>query len=132
LAAPSLAANATHYYQAERYIDVEYERTEPMAQLQMQVVDAINPIRDGMRENDKRRMATVTGPARDNLEKYGYRGVGELFRPHISLTRFEREQPTVASGLGPITEFNGQFTHLGLFEMGANGTCVRKIDEFEL
>jgi len=28
--------------------------------------------------------------------------------------------------------FSGDFTRIGLFEMGINGTCIRKIAEFDL
>jgi len=122
------------YYQAHGYIDVEYERPAALADMQMAVVNAINPIRDGMRENDKARMLTETGKVRESLEKYGYRGVGELFRPHVTLTRFANEAAIdLSSAPLPQSEsFSGQFTRLGLFEMGDNGTCVRKIAEFEL
>jgi hypothetical protein len=128
----ALTLTATRYYQAERYIDVEYDRIESLVSLQERFIAAINPIRDGMRQKDKARLAEATGQVRENLEKYGYRGVGELFRPHISLTRFEREETTQPAGLPSISELSGQFTKLGLFEMGDNGTCVRKIAEFEL
>jgi diphthamide synthase subunit DPH2 len=52
---------ATRYDQAEGYIDADYARTETLDRLQMAVVDAINPIRDGLRENDKARLLTTTG-----------------------------------------------------------------------
>lgn len=122
----------TGYDQAEGYIDAGYARTDTLDRLQMSVVEAINPIRDGMREKDKVRMLTMTGAARENLEKYGYRGVGELFRPHLTFTRFTNSQLIDTSPLPDPSEFSGQFVKLGLFEMGDNGTCVRKIAEFEL
>lgn len=127
-----LALTATRYYQAKGFIDAEYKRTATLDDLKMKVVEAINPIRDGMREKDKVRMQTATGKARENFEKYGYPNIGELFRPHITLTRFAETEPKDALELPPIETFNGQFTKLGLFEMGDNGTCVRKIAEFEL
>lgn len=131
-ATPKIDLTSTRYDQAEGYIDADYQRTELIQKLQMAVVEAINPIRDGMREKDKQRMLTITGQACENLEKYGYRGVGELFRPHISFTRFADGKPIDTSVLPDPNEFSGEFTKLGLFEMGDNGTCVRKIAEFEL
>lgn len=129
---PQLSLTATRYDQAEGYIDVEYARTEAIDRLQMAVVEAINPIRDGMRIKDKARMLTTIGKVRENLDKYGYRGVGELFRPHISLTRFADGQPIDTAALPEPAEFSGAFIKLGLFEMGDNGTCVRKIADFSL
>jgi uncharacterized protein DUF1045 len=129
---PQLDLTATRYDQAEGFIDADYARTETLDRLQMTVVEAINPIRDGMREKDKARMLATTGKARENLEKYGYRGVGGLFRPHITFTRFADGQPIDTGALPKPSEFSDKFIKLGLFEMGDNGTCVRKIAEFEL
>ncbi|MBP6005281.1 hypothetical protein KA531_00005, partial [Candidatus Saccharibacteria bacterium] len=60
-----------------------------------------------------------------------YPAVGDLFRPHITLTRLKEHNPNVLELLQQdITTFNGVFDRLGLFEMGENGTCIRKIAEF--
>lgn len=129
---PQFDLICTRYDQAEGYIDTDYARTKTLDDLQMEVVKAINPIRDGMREKDKARMLEAAGKVRENLERYGYRGVGELFRPHLTLTRFANGQAIDIDLLPPPSEFSGKFTKLGLFEMGDNGTCIRKIAEFEL
>jgi hypothetical protein len=125
---------ATSYYQSKGYLDPNYQRTPELDTLQMAVVHAINPVRQGaMRENDKARLTDATGLAKENLETYGYVNVGELFRPHLTLTRFLDETPVDTAALLPAaTEFSGQFTRLGLFEMGTNGTCVREIGSWEL
>jgi len=114
------------------YFDANYERPAELEALQMAVINAINPIRDGMREKDKQHLLEASGVERENLQKYGYRGVGELFRPHVTLTRLTDDQPVDTSVLPAPHEFSGQFMRLGLFEMGDNGTCVRKIAEFPL
>lgn len=129
---PQVTLETSGYGQAEGYIDIEYDRSKAIADLQMLVVDAINPIRDGMREKDKARMLEATGKVRENLEQYGYRGVGKSFRPHLTLTRFADGRSIETSELPPPTEFSGNFTALGLFEMGDNGTCARLIADFEL
>lgn len=98
----------------------------------MTVVNAINPIRDGMRVKDIARLPETTGIVRENLEKYGYRGVGELFRPHMTLARFAESKEIDVSVLPDIDELSGQFVKLGLFEMGDNGACVRTLAEFNL
>lgn len=127
-----LNLKASNYEQKEAYVDVEYARNEQTDSLQQQVVATLNPIRDGMREKDKARMLEATGLALENFQNYGYKYVGELFRPHITFTRFGNEQPTAQELLPELATFNGTFTKLGLFEMGDNGTCVRKIAEFDL
>lgn len=138
LLAELAARTAPFALQADRYelnfgyFDANYERPAALEALQMAVIDAINPIRDGMREKDKQHLLEASGVERENLQKYGYRGVGELFRPHVTLTRLTTDQPVDTSILPDPEDFSGQFTHLGIFEMGDNGTCVRKIAELSL
>jgi hypothetical protein len=127
-----LSLIADTYFQEEGYIDANYVRTPELDTFQMTVIDAISPIRDGMRDKDKARLPLIQGVARENLERYGYRGVGELFRPHITLARFVSGDKIDPSDLPPAHNFSGFFSKLGLFEMGDNGTCIRKIAEFDL
>jgi len=125
-------ATAARYWQAKQFLDVEYEKSAEMADLQSSVVAALNPIRDGMRAKDVERMKEATGLALENYQKYGWNTVGELYRPHLTLTRFLEDQDIEQLLLPAINEFSGPFPVLGLFEMGDNGTCVRKIAEFQL
>lgn len=132
-----ITATATTYRLGEGfgvgYVDPEYEVTDELSALQNKVVQAINPIRAGMRKSDVAKMRDATGVKLENLQKYGYPAIGELFRPHITLTRLKEHNPTVLELLPQdISTFNGVFDRLGLFEMGSNGTCIRKIAEFEL
>jgi len=115
------------------YVDPEYEVTEELSNLQNKVVEAVNPIRAGMRESDVRKMQDAEGSKLENLKKYGYPAIGDLFRPHITLTRLKEYNPRVLELLPQdVSTFSGEFDRLGLFEMGENGTCIRKIAEFSL
>jgi hypothetical protein len=128
----ALTLEATGYAQEGRFLDVSYARTAELDQLQQQVLDAVNPIRDGLRPQDEARLKTAAGQVLESLQKYGYRGTGIAFRPHVTLTRFKHEQEFDTTLLTPFSEFTGSFSALGLFEMGDNGTCVRQIAKFAL
>ncbi|MBC7708088.1 DUF1045 domain-containing protein [Polaromonas sp.] len=127
-----LNLTASRFDQTMGFLDTEYELTEQLDGLQQAVIDAINPIRDGMREKDKARMLEATGIARANFEKYGYKPVGELFRPHTTITRFADEGTIDIALLPDPAHFSGQFTRIGLFEMGDNGTCTREIASYDI
>lgn len=129
---PQIHLVAKEYHQEAGYIDIEYLRTQLVDNLQMKVIEAINPIRDDLREKDKVRLQTAEGKERENIEKYGYRSVGELFTPHLTLTRLKSIDPIEVVSLPGIHSFNTVFNKIGLFEMGDNGTCIRKIAEFNL
>lgn len=122
---------ATNYGQSKNFLDVEYQKTDQISNLQQAVISALNPIRDGMREKDKGRLLEATGLALENYQKYGWDSVGELYRPHLTITRFAEPQPSAEALLPDVSSFSGQYTRLGLFEMGDNGTCIRKIAEYE-
>lgn len=130
---PAIPVRVKGYEQELGYIGVSYKRNDLLDRIQQEVVEAINPIRDGLRPKDAQRLESAVGEARKNLERYGYRAIGELFDPHITLTRSKITDAIDTQHLETyLDSFNGYFTKLGLFEMGDNGTCVRKIAEFEL
>jgi len=85
-----------------------------------------------MRPKDAVRLQSASGIARKNLEAYGYARVGDLFRPHITLTRLASTRQIDTMDLPEASTFDGQFIKLALFEMGDNGTAARKIAEFNL
>jgi len=114
------------------YVDPEYAVTDELRAAQEAIIAAINPLRAGMRESDIAKMKDATGVKLENLQKYGFPSVGELFRPHMTLTRLKENQPEALDVLPDISTFNGKFTRLGLFEMGPNGTCVRPLSIIEL
>jgi len=89
-------------------------------------------LRDRLVPSDIPLLKIATGLARENLETWGYRAVGELFRPHLTFTRFVSRQPIPLEDMGAPSAFRGQFARLALFEMGPNGTCIRKVKEFDL
>ncbi len=127
-----LELQAIRYDHTQCFVDAEYQRTTALDTLQLTVIDALNPVRHGMREKDKVRMLEASGLALQNFKDYGYKPVGELFRPHVTFTRLTSEQPGVLSTLGEINQYGGIFIKIGLFEMGDNGNCVRKLGEWDL
>jgi 2'-5' RNA ligase len=119
--------------------EVAYDKSLSIELLQKEIVTALNPIRDGIRQKDpvghvlQDWIPQTSGEIRENFDAFGYDEIGNFFRPHITLTRFKQRNFQVANSLlPPLNVFNGVFTTLGLFEMGQNGTCIRKIEQWEL
>lgn len=123
----SINATADHYHYSHDYLDVEYVKTAELNDLQENIIEKLNPIRDGLRERDKERLATTTGKERDNILKYGYRSVGNQFAPHLTFTRFKTNQSEVIETLPPPDTFSGTFSSLGIFRMGDHGTCISSV-----
>lgn len=128
----SFMLRATHYDQERSYVVVDYQVLTELDALQQVVVGAINLLRDGIMEKDRERTLEATGVAKQNYDTYGYKYIGELFKPHITLTRFENEEPADESKLPKASVFDGRFVKIGLYELGVSNTCVRKLAEFPL
>ena len=127
-----ITAKAHEYHYSHDYLDVEYTKTHELEELQKRVILNLNPLRDGLRENDKKRLETSTGEERENILKYGYRSIGPQFAPHLTFTRFRNTQPKILSELPPPSIFSGTYTSLGIFEMGDHGTCTEPVRIWKL
>lgn len=138
---PSPRLTATRYDQdePEGFVEVQYEITDPLAQLQKEVIAACAPLRDDLRESDPAGRVLADwihqAPAevRENLEHHGYDEAGSLFRPHITFTRLARGAPLLShDDLPPAPSFSGVFPHLALFHLGPHGTCTRAVAVIDL
>jgi hypothetical protein len=127
-----ITIHANHYNYENNYIDIEYTPTKEIKNLQTEVVEVLNPIRDGLREKEATRIASTTGDYRKNLERYGYRYIGDRFSPHLTFTRFTKNQKQVLDLMPRKETWDGVYPTLGLFEMGDNGTCIHKVKTWNL
>jgi hypothetical protein len=131
---------ATRYAQMpDGFVEVQYEVTPALAQLQRRLLDAINPLRDGFPEMTPSGVAMLEamrragGEERSNYERWGYPECGSEFRPHISFTRLRAPQcPVDFTRLPPAEEFSTLSFRLALCSMGLHGTCTSVVTQVEL
>ncbi len=115
------------------YVGVKYPSTEEIVLAQAHVVNVVSPFRDGEREGDQRRFLETSGVGLKNLQQYGYIKIGPLFSPHMNFSRLKNaETPISDVKLPHHSKFSGHFNRLGLFQLGANGTCVNLVESFPL
>jgi hypothetical protein len=123
---------AIHYSQVDGYVDAEYVRSPQLIALQERVITAINPIREPLNDKEMRKLQRAKGVMRTNMEQFGYPRVGELFRPHVTLTRLPGMTTVEARTLPDPGAFSGQFVGIGLFARGEHGACIEKLAEWPL
>ena len=123
---------ANGYSQVMGYLAIDYVNTHELASLAKDVVEAVNPYRQGLSNIDQERMKSATDLTLQNFVRYGYKYVGDLFRPHITITRFNTIDAIDVNELPSHQEFNGTFDSLGIFEMGENGTCKHEVASYGL
>lgn len=137
----TLSLVASHYgHNLEQgMFEIFYNKTPEITKLQEKVIAACNPLRSGLRHRDPvgrvltAYFAQSTGEVRNNIQKFGYDEVGNFFNPHITFTRFtQRDHKTELTALPAPKELNGEYSTLGLFEMGENGTCIKQVAVYDL
>ncbi|MEA2701658.1 MAG: hypothetical protein QOE22_367 [Candidatus Parcubacteria bacterium] len=128
----TVTATADQYHRSAGYLSVKYVKSGDFTRVQDDVIRELNPLRDGLRQKDKGRLATIEGAERDNILEYGYRSVGNEFFPHLTFTRFVSPDEPLPEALPPKEDFDGEYLQLGLLEMGDNGTCIRLLKAWEL
>lgn len=135
---PSLRLDGDHFAgNSQGMFELFYRASADLTRLQEEVIAALAPLRTGLRRRDPvgRLLAeyrhTAPAVARDNLERWGYDEVGELFRPHITVARFVERHVALSEPLDPGT-FSGLYTTLALCVMGEHGTCTEIVETFAL
>lgn len=114
------------------YVDIEFHKTHELSDLQSEVVNVLNPIRDGMRKSDSDAISWSEGEILDNLNIYGYIPLGSRFRPHTTLTRFINDVDSKVLSADNISDFSHEFGYVALCVAGENGVCERIIESFEM
>ncbi|MFI6318716.1 2'-5' RNA ligase family protein [Nonomuraea sp. NPDC050556] len=135
---PSLPLQGDHFSGNDQgMFELFYRASAGLTKLQEDVIAALAPLRTGLRRRDPvgRVLAeyrlTAPAVARDNLERWGYDEVGELFRPHITVARFVSRGDALSEPLDP-RPFSGLFTTLALCVMGEHGTCTEIVETYAL
>ncbi|MBI4094219.1 MAG: DUF1045 domain-containing protein, partial [Candidatus Liptonbacteria bacterium] len=82
---PFHATSLKYRQSADGYIDVDYRKSKEIKDLQKKVIALLNPLREGLsRPKDEARISELSKAQQRNIKRYGYRGVGAEFFPHIT------------------------------------------------
>jgi 2'-5' RNA ligase len=121
-----------HYGLVGNYwVDVSYEKDEPLAVLHQTVLDSVAPFREKSIEH-KEEWSDDSQERQENLKLYGWSEAGSLYRPHLTLTRLvDMSDESVLDTL-PLKNYSFSAKKLGLYELGEYGTCKKLIAEFTL
>lgn len=95
----------------------------------------LNPLREGHYEkkyDDPDYRAKIGEEQKKNIEEYGYPRTMNLYSPHLTITRLK--EASVAGQAASELQWDLDFTvdTIGVYKMGANGTCTDLVKEFKL
>ena len=115
------------------FIDIPYVCSKELSGFQKNVIEQIDPLREGLiREKDKARLATVGEAERTNILEYGYRYVGAEYVPHLSVSKLPEYKEDVLKGAESGYNFSFSINQIGIFELGDHGTCKKIVKLFDL
>jgi hypothetical protein len=129
----------------EASFEVQKKISTQLLDAQEQVVHVLNPLRNGLMlerdpaGNDVSSMLEQHDAAAESIRKTGYGEYGNpkqggTFRPHDTTNWFElgTQVDASSSDLPPISEFDGNYTAIGLFVLGPHGTCPQLLMSYTL
>lgn len=110
------------------------ERTSSLAAFHQQIVDATNPLREGLVIEHVAAMEGLSPEDVSDRERYGALLIGHHYQPHITLTRLKQptsvEEITRFIGKGEKNQFNVEKIIVGY--LGNHGTVNGIIEEIPL
>lgn len=121
-------------YIAKVWVAIMYYRNIHLRKLQKKVIDAINPLREGiLREEDRKEMNTFPLRYKRMLEKYGFLRVLKEYHPHITLTKLPNQLALPRMGTKLKWE-DHSFTvnKLAIYISGEHSTCRKLIKSFNI
>lgn len=118
------------------WVFANVENSQHVAQIHQTVLDQINPLRQ---DHQRGKYQTVdramfdSETAYSNVVTYGSSLVGELYNPHLTITRLidrNKDAEVADQTTWNIPEFT--VDAIGIFEAGEHGTCTKLLHRFNL
>ena len=128
-----LCEHAGYFMTAGRYLEVSYRKSEEFMGLHELLIDSLknyrinpdNPFEEGY-------FTPYTQEQQKNAKETGYDLAHNLYRPHITLTRYkEREVPKVFPAFAPV-ELSFQLNKVCVYKADDNGAVYEKLGEFAM
>lgn len=126
-----LCEHTGYFMTAGRYLEVSYRKSQEFIDLHELLINNLknyrinpnNPFEEGY-------FAPYTAKQQQNAKKTGYDLAHNLYRPHITLTRYkEGEIPKMFPGLAPA-QLSFQIDKICVYKADDNGAVYEKLGEF--
>lgn len=117
------------------YLGVRIERTPPLLNLHWEIVEAVSDQRLQSSAGAEAYHMEFTPEQEENIRKYGYADVGDLYSPHLTITRFANEEDAVKAARQLEAEFDVWqpfYPQVGIFLGGEHGTCAKLLTTLSL
>jgi len=130
----SFPCEHTGYFMTEgRYFEASYERTQPFMALHERLIDALQEFRlNPGRPYVEGYFTPYTDEQRENAERTGYDLAHNLFRPHITLTRYHEGRVPAEYPPTPDADLSFMLQNVCVYKADDNGAVYEKLAEFKI
>lgn len=130
-AKPFNCQQSGYFLTSGNYVEVSYRKTSELMALHQALMSNVA----GYRINPgnpylENYFAPYTTDQRSNAEKTGYDLAGDLYRPHISLTRYKEGMAPAEMPTLPARNLSFETTKIAIYKADDNGSIYELIQEF--
>lgn len=110
------------------YLEISYIKTAELLALQSAVIGAIRKYRSNPgKEIEESYYSSNAEEKRKNVRDTGYDLVGTLYRPHISLTRYQEGKIPEAIPTFPVANLTFKSKRIGIYRADDNGAVYEEL-----
>jgi len=114
-----------------RYYEVSYQKTSEFVALHESLVTALSPLRiNPSNPFEEGYFTPYTADQQQNAKETGYDLAHELFRPHVTLTRYFEGKVPEADPVLPEADLSFQLGKVCVYKADDNGAVYEKLAEF--
>lgn len=116
-----------------RYLEASYRKTKELIALHDKLIVSLSPLRmNSGKPYEEGYFTPYTAEQQENARETGYDLARQLFRPHITLTRyFENDMPKYFPAF-PAVELSFDLGELCVYKADDNGAVYEQLRSFEL
>ena len=121
----------TGYFMTKgRYFEASYEKTVPFVSLHERLIDALKEYRiNPMNPFEEGYFTPYTEEQQKNAKETGYDLANELFRPHVTLTRYFEDRVPDKNPETPLIDLSFPLSKICVYLADDNGAVHTKIEE---
>ena len=128
----SFVCEHTGYFMTEgRYFEVSYRKSEQFIQLHEALIAGLTQLRiNPGKPFEEGYFTPYTNEQRRNAEATGYDLAGNLYRPHITLTRYKIDKVPASLQAFPEANLSFGLAKVCVYKADDNGAVYEKLAEF--
>lgn len=122
-----------YFMTANRYLEASYRKSDGFVQLQEAIISYVAELRlNPGKPYEEGFFAPYTAEQQQNARETGYDLAGDLYRPHVTLTRYAEGQVPETFPALPAANLSFGLDKVGIHKADDNGAVYELVREFRV